>query len=82
MSKSNSSYPELNDHRLESLVRELWSEEGTDFEGGRTYRVHIKTAERIVRTAYRAGLEDARNTEVETEVHGDDPMISKCKRPV
>ena len=25
---------------------------------------------------------NALNTEVETEVHGDDPMISKCKRPV
>lgn len=37
---------------LQDLIDELYSNIETDFEGDSTYRVHVKTAERLIREAY------------------------------
>ena len=40
---------------IHDIIKELRGSEGTDFEGDRTYRVHIKTAERLIWEAYKMG---------------------------
>lgn len=58
------------DKSLDQLLSECDQAEGTDFEGDRTYRVHIETAKQLISRAYYLGqmkaLEKARSLVDET----------------
>jgi hypothetical protein len=48
--------------KLKMLIRELESCEQYDDYGSSTYRVHIKTAKRLLQEAFNAGVESVTNT--------------------
>lgn len=41
---------------IEDILKSLKASEGVDFEGDRTFRVHIKTAEQLIKDAYKLGI--------------------------
>ena len=42
---------------LKKILSELYSNTETDFEGDCTYRIHVKTAERLIKEAYKKGVD-------------------------
>lgn len=50
---------------LDDILKELAEYEGRDFEGSRTYRVHIATARKLITGAYELGLKMGKSQETE-----------------
>jgi hypothetical protein len=44
---------------LKSLIKQLKDAEGRDFEGSRTFRVHVNVAEQLMKYAYDLGRKGA-----------------------